>query len=233
MPQPKKINNGAREDGDLPLVLAITGASGAIYGMRLLQYLMEVGQPVDLLVSNAAQRVMLEEHDLTFGDDIKGGLLRYLKLPDTVPLKLHTLRDYGASVASGSYRTRGMAVVPCSLGTLGALAAGLTENLIHRAGAVTLKERRTLLVLVREMPFGHIQLKNMLALSEAGATVACASPGFYHRPQSVSDQIDFVVGRVLDQFDFDNTLFKRWKEESRPIYQNVSKSGKEHEGSKS
>ncbi len=218
-------------DSPLPFVLAITGASGAIYGMRLLQYLMDSGQPVDLLISNAALRVMLEEHDLTFGENLRGELLRYLELPDTVPLKLHSLKDYGASVASGSYRTRGMAVVPCSIGTLGALAAGLTENLIHRAAAVTLKEKRTLVVLVREMPFGHIQLKNMLALSEAGATVACASPGFYHRPQTVSDQIDFVVGRVLDQFDFDNTLFKRWKEDSRPIIQ--SKTGQAHEGSKS
>lgn len=192
---------------------------------------MDSGQPVDLLISSAALRVMLEEHDLTFGENLRGELLRYLELPDTVPLKLHSLKDYGASVASGSYRTRGMAVVPCSIGTLGALAAGLTENLIHRAAAVTLKEKRTLVVLVREMPFGHIQLKNMLALSEAGATVACASPGFYHRPQTVSDQIDFVVGRVLDQFDFDNTLFKRWKEDSRPIIQ--GKSGKAHQGSKS
>jgi 4-hydroxy-3-polyprenylbenzoate decarboxylase len=225
MPQPRKTHNN-QDESQLPFVLAITGASGAIYGMRLLQYLMEVGQPVDLLISNAAQRVMLEEHDLTFGENLRGELLHYLELPDTVPLKLHSLKDYGASVASGSYRTRGMAVVPCSLGTLGALSSGLTENLIHRAAAVTLKERRTLLVLVREMPFGHIQLKNMLALSEAGATVACASPGFYHRPQTVSDQIDFVVGRVLDQFDFDNTLFKRWKEDSRPIYQN--KPGEKH-----
>ena len=230
MPQAKKVSSGQNQE-ELPFVLAITGASGAIYGMRLLQYLMEVGQPVDLLVSKAALRVMFEEHDLTFGDDLKGGLLRYLELPDTVPLKVHTLADYGASVASGSYRTRGMAVVPCSLGTLGALAAGLTENLIHRAAAVTLKEKRTLLVLVREMPFGHIQLKNMLTLSEAGAVVSCASPGYYHRPQSVSDQVDFVVGRVLDQFDFDNALFKRWKEDSRPISQN--KAAKQHEGSKS
>jgi 4-hydroxy-3-polyprenylbenzoate decarboxylase len=206
-------------DATLPFVLAITGASGAIYGLRLLQYLMEIKQPVDLLVSKAALRVMLEEHDFVPGEDVKGSILKFLSLPDTVPVKLHTLGDYGASVASGSYRTRGMAVVPCSLGTLGALAAGLTENLIHRAGAVTLKEKRTLLILVREMPFGHIQLKNMLALSEAGATVSCASPGYYHRPQSVSDQVDFVVGRVLDQFDFDNNLFKRWKEDSRPLCQ--------------
>lgn len=196
------------------MVVAITGASGAIYGLRMLQFLMEIGQPVDLLLSKAAQRVMFEEHDLVLGTNVRSDILNFLKLPDTVPVKLHDLNDYGASVASGSYRTRGMAVVPCSLGTLGALAHGLTENLIHRAAAVTLKERRPLLILVREMPFGLIQLRNMTTLSEAGAIVSCASPGFYHRPQTVGDQIDFVVGRVLDQFAFDNHLFKRWKEDN-------------------
>lgn len=201
----------------LPFVLAITGASGSIYGLRLLQYFMEIGQPVDLLVSRAALQVMREENDLSIGDDIAEGLTHYLELPSSAPFKLHKLTDYGASVASGSYRTKGMAIVPCSLGTLGAVAHGLTENLIHRAAAVALKEKRTLMILVREMPFGHIQLKNMLALSEAGAVVAAASPGYYHRPQSIADQVDFVVGRVLDQFGFDNTLFKRWKEDSRPL----------------
>ena len=201
----------------LPFVLAITGASGAIYGLRLLQYLLEAGQPVDLAVSRAAVRVMLEETDLDVGGDLQTGLIKYLSLPTESPLKLHSLSDYGASIASGSYRTRGMAVVPCSLGTLGALAAGLTENLIHRAALVTLKERRPLFVLVREMPFGHIQLKNMLALSEAGAIVACASPGFYHKPATIQDQVDFVVGKVLDQFGFDHSLFKRWKEDARPL----------------
>ncbi|MBX9722589.1 MAG: UbiX family flavin prenyltransferase, partial [Candidatus Obscuribacterales bacterium] len=130
---------------------------------------------------------------------------------------MHKIENYGASVASGSYRTCGMAIVPCSLGTLGSIAAGLTESLIHRAATVTLKERRPLLILLREMPFGQIQLKNMLTLSEAGATVCAASPGFYHKPQSVSDMVDFVVGRVLDQYGFDHSLFKRWKEEARPI----------------
>ncbi len=201
----------------LPFVLAITGASGSVYGLRLLQYLLEVGQPVDLLVSKAALQVMHEEMSLTFGDDLQAGLINYLSLPTSSPLVLHNLGNYGASVASGSYRTKGMAIVPCSIGTLGALAAGLTENLVHRAAAVCLKERRKLLILVREMPFGHIQLKNMLALSEAGAVVACASPGFYHKPQTIQDQVDFVVGRVLDQFGFDHRLFKRWKEDARPL----------------
>jgi 4-hydroxy-3-polyprenylbenzoate decarboxylase len=201
----------------LPFVLAITGASGAIYGLRLLQYLLEIEQPVDLLVSHAALRVMSEENDLYFGEDLQSELLKYLELPKSVPLKLHALNDYGASVASGSYRTCGMGVVPCSLGSLGAIANGLTENLIQRAAAVTLKEKRKLLILLREMPFGHIQLKNMLSISEAGGIVSCASPGFYHRPQTISDQIDFVVGRVLDQFGFDHNLFKRWKEEAAPL----------------
>jgi flavin prenyltransferase len=201
----------------LPFVLAITGASGAIYGLRLLQFLLEIEQPVELLVSHAALQVMREENDLDFGDDFERKILEHLKLPSKAPLKLHKLNDYAATVASGSYRTRGMAIVPCSLGTLGAVANGLTENLVHRAAAVCLKERRPLMLVVREMPFGQIQLKNMLTVSEAGGIVAAASPGFYHRPQTVSDQVDFVVGRVLDQFNFDNSLFKRWREELRPM----------------
>jgi flavin prenyltransferase len=201
----------------LPFIVAISGASGAIYGLRLLQFLLEIEQPVELLVSSAALQVMREENDLEFKDDFKKQLLAYLELPSGAPLVQHKLNDYAATVSSGSYRTRGMAIVPCSLGTLGAVANGLTENLIHRAAAVCLKERRPLMLVVREMPFGQIQLKNMLAVSEAGGIIAAASPGFYHRPQTVSDQIDFVVGRVLDQFGFDNNLFKRWREESRPM----------------
>lgn len=203
----------------LPFVLAITGASGSVYGLRLLQYLLEIDQPVELLVSRGALMVMKEEMGLEFGDDLQSELINYLSLPTTSPLTLHKLDNYGASVASGSYRTMGMAVAPCSLGTLGSIASGLTESLIHRAAAVTLKEKRPLTVLLREMPFGQIQLKHMLTLSEAGATVACASPGFYHKPESVSDMIDFVVGRVLDQFGFDHSLFKRWKEEAKPLHQ--------------
>lgn len=206
-------------DRKLPFVVAITGASGSVYGLRLLQYLLETGQPIELLVSRGAKTVMREELDLSFGDDLKSELLKYLSLPEDAPLNLHKIENYGASVASGSFRTMGMAVVPCSLGTLGSIASGLTESLIHRAAAVTLKEKRPLLVLVREMPFGHIQLKHMLTLSEAGATVACAAPGFYHKPQTVNDMIDFVVGRVLDQFGFDNSLFKRWKEDAKPIHE--------------
>jgi len=202
----------------LPFVLAITGASGSVYGLRMLQYLLEIEQPVELLVSRGARQVMREEMGLNFSDDdLKGDIINYLSLPTTAPVTLHRLDNYGASVASGSYRTMGMAIVPCSLGTLGSVAAGLTENLIHRAAAVTLKERRPLTILLREMPFGQIQLKHMLTLNEAGATVACASPGFYHKPKSVSDMIDFVVGRVLDQHGFDHSLFKRWKEEAKPI----------------
>ncbi|HEY9785699.1 MAG TPA: flavin prenyltransferase UbiX [Candidatus Obscuribacterales bacterium] len=210
-------NEERREGNKLPFVLAITGASGSVYGLRLLQFLLETEQPVELMISNAARQVMKEENDIILGEDLKSELLNLLSLDRDAPLTVHRLNDYGASVASGSYKTRGMAVVPCSLGTLGALAHGLTENLIQRAAAVCLKEKRPLLVLVREMPFGHIQLKNMLALSEAGATVACASPGYYHKPQTIADQIDFVVGRVLDQFDFDNQLFKRWKTD-KPVF---------------
>jgi 4-hydroxy-3-polyprenylbenzoate decarboxylase len=213
-------------ENKLPFVLAITGASGSIYGLRLLQYLLEIEQPVELLISKGALCVMKEELDLDFGsidqpEAFISRVLSYLSLPvdlpDHVALRLHRLDNYGASVASGSYRTMGMAVVPCSLGTLGAIASGLTESLIYRASQVALKERRPFLVLLREMPFGHIQLKNMLTLSEAGAIVASASPGFYHKPKTIADQIDFVVGRVLDQFGFDHSLFKRWKEDAQPL----------------
>jgi len=210
-------------DRKLPFVLAITGASGSVYGLRLLQYLLEIEHPVELLVSRGALQVMREEMDLVFAEDLQAELITYLSLPADSPLTLHRLENYGASVASGSYRTMGMAVAPCSLGTLGSIASGLTESLIHRAAAVTLKEKRPLTILLREMPFGQIQIKHMLTLSEAGATVACASPGFYHKPQSVSDMIDFVVGRVLDQFGFDHSLFKRWKEDAKPIHKVTSK----------
>jgi 4-hydroxy-3-polyprenylbenzoate decarboxylase len=179
--------------------------------------MMQINQPVELVMSRAAHQVMKEENDIILGDDIKQGLFDYLKLPSDSPLKLHSLNDYGASIASGSYKTKGMVILPCSLGTLGAVAHGLTENLIHRAAVVCLKERRPFMLVIREMPFGHIQLKNLLAVSEAGGIVACASPGFYHRPQTISDQVDFVVGRVLDQFNFDNNLFKRWKQDAAPL----------------
>lgn len=195
----------------------MSGASGAIYGLRLLQYLMEIEQPTELVISRAALQVMKEENDIEFGDKLKEGLFEYLKLPSNCPLTLHNLNNPGASISSGSYKTKGMVILPCSLGTLGAVANGLTENLIHRAAVVCLKERRPLMLVIREMPFGHIQLKNMLSVSEAGGIVAAASPGFYHRPQTISDQIDFVVGRVLDQFNFDNNLFKRWKQEATPL----------------
>jgi flavin prenyltransferase len=215
MASDKHLPAGGSDTGRaLPFVLAITGASGSIYGLRLLQYLLGIGQAVELIISRAALQVMNEENDLILGEDTHDSLIKYLEVPNDAPLTLHRLTDYGASVASGSYRTCGMAIVPCSLGTLGAVANGLTENLIHRAAAVCLKERRPLLICLREMPFGQIQLKNMLTISEAGGIVACASPGFYHRPQTISDQVDFVVGRVLDQFGFDNALFKRWKEEA-------------------
>src|SRR5690242_8683536 len=113
----------------LPIILAITGASGAIYGLRMLQYLLSIKQPVELLLSRAAIRVMKEEHDLIIPENSLSDILRYLELPENAPVKLHSLTDYGASVSSGSYRTQGMIVLPCSIGTLGALAHGMTENL--------------------------------------------------------------------------------------------------------
>ncbi len=197
-----------------PLVIAITGASVVIYGLRLLQYLLAFGQKVEFVISSAGIRVLQEEHDIILNiNDEKINVLKSLKLncADFNQIQIHKLNDYGASIASGSYPTMGMIVIPCSLGTLGALANGLSQNLIQRAGLVTLKEGRKLLIVLREMPFGQIQLKNMLTLSKAGAIISAASPGFYHKPKTIEDQIDFVVGKIIDQFDLDNNLFKRWK----------------------
>lgn len=198
-----------------PLVVAITGASGVIYGLRLIQYLLDKEQEIELVISDAGRRVLKEEHGFQMDDSVVECLIKQLNLSSKVVslnlLRCHALNDYGAAIASGSYPVMGMVVVPCSLGTLGAIAAGLSQNLIHRAALVSLKERRNLLLVVREMPFGHIQLKNMLALSEAGAIITAASPGFYHHPVSLQDQIDFVVGKILDVLGFDNNLFKRWR----------------------
>ncbi len=200
-----------------PLIVAVTGASGVVYSIRLLDFLLACGQKIELVFSNAALRVFQEEHDIILPiNDSKEKILQALNLPEsrTDLVNIHKSNDYGASIASGSYPSMGMIVIPCTLGSLGSLACGLSQNLIHRAGLVTLKERRKLVIVLREMPYGHIQLKHMLALSEAGAVITSASPGFYHKPQTIQDQIDFVVGKVIDLFDLDNNLFKRWKVDS-------------------
>jgi 4-hydroxy-3-polyprenylbenzoate decarboxylase len=195
------------------LVLAVTGASGAAYGVRLLEVLLRAGRTVHLTVSPAAVEVFRTEVggalDLAAFDPSAFLGERAAGL-DLGRLRYHHFRDFGAGIASGSFLTAGMAVCPCSMGTVAAIAHGTSENLIHRAADVHLKERRKLVLVPRETPLGLIQLRNLAACAEAGAVVLPAMPAFYTRPRAVADLVDFVVARVCDQLGVEHHLLKRW-----------------------
>jgi polyprenyl P-hydroxybenzoate/phenylacrylic acid decarboxylase-like protein len=193
------------------IVIAITGASGAVYAQRLIQLVVAQGIETHLVVSPLGQRLLHDELGL------EGMNLATLAgLPDGVepPANLihHNYRDVGATVASGSFLHDGMIVVPCSSNTLGSIASGTAQNLIHRAAHVTLKERRRLILVHREMPLSLIDIRSMQTVTEAGAIVCPAQPGFYMLPQSIEDLVDFVVGRVLDLAEIEHDLNIRWSE---------------------
>jgi 4-hydroxy-3-polyprenylbenzoate decarboxylase len=203
---------------DLPIVVALTGASGAAYGLRLVEVLLRAGRTVHFTLSPAAVQVLDTETDVRvklaeteFDPAALLGPAAAAEL-DLSKLKYHQFRNFRAGIASGSFRTAGMAVCPCSMGTLAALAHGVSENLIHRAADVHLKERRKLVLVPRETPLGLVQLRNMVAVTEAGAVVLPAMPGFYNRPRDLGDLVDFVVGRVCDQFGVPHALHRRWSE---------------------
>lgn len=190
----------------LPLVFAITGASGAPYAVRLLEVLNRAAVDVWLVVTSHGWRLLDQEAGITSLDalrDATGGGWKTITVFDDA--------DRGATPASGSARTRGMLVCPCSMGTLSAIAHGTSRSLVERAADVTLKERRRLVLVTRETPLSLIHARNIVAVTEAGAIVLPASPGFYHRPAAVADLIDFVVQRVLDQLGIDTELAPRWK----------------------
>ena len=184
---------------DHPIV-AITGASGACYGIRLLEILIAQNLEPYVVVSPAGRQVMTVELGSPQLKDLVGA--RGYREED--------VRDLTSPLASGSFPTQGMVIIPCSTGTLGAIANGVSSNLIHRAAEVSLKERRPLVVVPRETPLSQIALRNMLTLSQAGADVAPACPGFYHGPASIQDLVDFVVGRVLDRMQIPHQLTRRW-----------------------
>ena len=197
------------------IVLAVTGASGSRYGIRLLEVLLRAGRTVHLVISPAAGEVFERE----LGGPIPLSPPQFdpkLLLGaasdglDLSRLHYHDVRNFQAGIASGSFLTAGMVVCPCSLGTVAAIAHGVGENLIHRAADVHLKERRKLVLVPRETPLGVIQLRNLLAVAEAGAVVLPAMPAFYTLPQTISDMIDFVVGRVCDQLGVEHRLLRRW-----------------------
>jgi flavin prenyltransferase len=187
------------------IVLAITGASGAIYARRLAQELVRSGAHLHLIISPHGRRVLADELGL------RRFAPRAILDEETPHVTAYSYRDIGALPASGSFRTDGMVVCPCSSNTLAAIAAGLADNLITRAAQVTLKESRRLVVVPREMPLSRIEIANMLRISEAGGIVCPASPGFYMLPRSIAELVDFVVGRVLDLLDLPHTLRTRWQ----------------------
>ncbi|TFG47204.1 MAG: UbiX family flavin prenyltransferase [Gemmatimonadales bacterium] len=190
----------------LPVVLAITGASGAPYAVRLLEVLARNRVAVWLIVSGHGWRLLKEETGV--GDE---AALRQATGGDWSTVTVFTDDDRGARPASGSARTAGMVICPCSMGTVSAVAHGSSRSLVERAADVTLKERRKLILVPRETPFSLVHLRNLTAATEAGATVIPAAPGFYHRPAAVSDLVDFIVQRVLDHLDLGIEIAPRWQ----------------------
>jgi 4-hydroxy-3-polyprenylbenzoate decarboxylase len=201
------------------LVLAITGASGAPYGVRLLEVLLRAGRTVHLTLSPAGVEVLRQELDVRVHldrfepHDLLGDAAKVIA---TNQIIYHHYQDFRAGIASGSFLTAGMVVCPCSMGTVAAIAHGLSQNLIHRAADVHLKERRRLILVPRETPLGIVQLRNLTACAEAGAVVLPAMPAFYSRPESLGDLVDFVVGRVCDQLGVEHRLLRRWGSGDRP-----------------
>ena len=182
----------------MKIVVGMSGASGSIYGVRLLEVLQQAGVETHLVMSDAAKRTIVYETDRTIQDVKK------------LATHVHELSDIGACISSGSFRHDGMVIAPCSIKTLSALANSFNANLLIRAADVTLKERRKLVLMVRETPLHLGHLRAMTQVTETGAVILPPMPAFYHRPQTLDDIINQSVNKALDQFDVDVTLFKRW-----------------------
>ncbi|WP_353981976.1 flavin prenyltransferase UbiX [Salinicola endophyticus] len=197
-----------------PVAVALTGASGAQYGLRLIECLVAAGQPLYVMISKAAHRVIAieTELDLPAQPERLAAALSERFGAEAGQIRCFGREDWLAPVASGSGDWRALVVCPCSTGTLSAIACGASDNLIERAADVALKERRPLIVVPREMPLSQIHLENMLTLTRMGAVVMPAAPGFYHRPQSVADMVDFVVARMLAQLGLPQRLMPSWGE---------------------
>lgn len=200
----------------MELTVAITGASGSIYAHRTLMHMAASGvvERVNLIMSSSALVVARVE----MGAKIDAGDVRavneWVGLPvDSKLIRFHRLDNMAAQPSSGSHPQVGMVVVPCSMGTLGAIASGAGTNLIHRAADVTMKEGRKLVLVVRETPYNSVHIENMLRLAHAGARIMPASPGFYHRPQTIEQLVDHLAFRILDQFGIPHPTGTRWKGE--------------------
>ncbi len=194
-----------------PMVVGLTGASGIQYGIRLVQVLAEQKIPVHLILSEHARLVIREELGVTLKSLVQREAFRNLVGEAALPwIEPYSVKDMSAPAASGSFPTRGMIVIPCSMGSLAAIANGMSQHLIHRAADCALKEGRRLVLVPRETPLSAVHLENMLKLARLGVRMVPAMPGFYASAKSVQDLIDFVVGKVLDQFEIPHSLYPRW-----------------------
>jgi 4-hydroxy-3-polyprenylbenzoate decarboxylase len=198
--------------GTRRVVVAVTGASGALYAVRLLKACLELGMDVELIASSYGKRLLVEECDLNLKTTPVTEWLDAHYGPAERPGRLttHHEHDMGARLASGSYAWDGMAVIPCSMKTLSGIARGAASNLIERAADVTLKERRSLVLVPRETPLNLIQLTNLVEAARAGAAIVPAMPAFYQRPRSFEDLADFIAGRVLSLWQIPHRLFEPW-----------------------
>ena len=195
-----------------PIAVAITGASGSQYGLRLLECLLAAGRDVYLMISQAGQLVLNLEAGLEIPSraaDAEAFLTQHFGTPEG-RLRVFGRQQWTAPVASGSNPPEAMVICPCTTGTLGSIAAGISGDLIDRAADVMLKERRKLILVVRETPFSEIHLENMLKLSRMGAVIMPANPGFYFKPEQLGDLVDFMVARVLDHLEVEHQLIPRW-----------------------
>ena len=193
------------------IIVGITGASGALLGERLVRFLLQGGHEVHAIISPSGVAVFQEELDIELGKshaEIRKNFLKHYKNPKK--LYIAPADDFAARVSSGSSEIDAMVICPCSMSTAGAIAAGITLNLIHRAASVSIKEKRPFIIVPRESPMSPIHLRNLLTLSEVGVHVIPATTAFYHKPKTVEEMVDFTLGRVLDILKIKHKLFRRW-----------------------
>lgn len=203
-----------------PLILGITGASGLIYAVRALKFLLQADYAIELVASRAVYQVWQAEQGVRMPPDPVQQEQFWRQQADVSTsgkLACHAAGDVGATIASGSFKTLGMIVIPCSMSTVAKLAAGLSSDLLERAADVQLKEGRKLILVPRETPFSLIHLRNLTTLAEAGARIVPAIPAWYHQPQTIEDLVDFVIARALDQVDIDCVPLKRWQGGEREL----------------
>jgi len=201
-----------------PLILGVSGASGLIYAVRALRFLLQSDYTVELVASRACYRVWQAEKQVRMPVELNQQSLfwrHYAQVAEAGHLICHHSGDVGAAIASGSYRTLGMVVMPCSMSTVAKLATGLSSDLLERAADVQLKEGRKLVLVPRETPFSLIHLRNLTTLAEAGARIVPAIPAWYHHPQTIEDLVDFVIARAFDQLNIDCVPLRRWTGETK------------------